>query len=484
VGPQCLGPAHRGGRPTLLGTAARARRRQGATALAATVAWALTGCGGPDGPAAADHPGIVLVTLDTFRQDHLGCAGNPLVRTPHLDRLERRGVQWPEAVTAIPLTTPSHATILTGMTPRSHGLVKNRMRLDPGVTTLAQRLQAAGWRTGAVVSSRVVLSPEFGLDRGFDTYRVIEPPRLPASGEGAQTATAAVEWLDETGGPGSFLWVHFFDAHLPYLAPDPLNDLYDPGYGGSLPVASVGVQRLLQKGPDPDPRDVRHLALRYAAEITFVDTSVGRVIRAAQERDPATRILVTADHGEGLYEHQRYFGHDLLLYETAVRVPFLLAGGPPSLRERAPERLVPDPARTTDVTPTLLGLADLEIDAAIEGRDLPAEPPRTGDDLQFVTETHPVAEKAAPIYSLRTGREKVIWPSRARQHEAYDLVTDPGERHDLYGEHRPLFRTLYEDLVLDLRNRPLGQAATVDDERGGPDAATREALESLGYVDR
>ncbi|MBZ0269885.1 sulfatase-like hydrolase/transferase, partial [bacterium] len=133
--------------------------------LAAALA-AAAGCA--RGPQAPDTEGLVLVTLDTFRADHLGCAGNPTVRTPHLDRLERRGVQWDDAVTAIPLTTPSHATLLTGRLPRSHGLVKNRMRLDASVVTLAQRLAQAGWRTGAVVSSAVVLGPEFGLDRAGD----------------------------------------------------------------------------------------------------------------------------------------------------------------------------------------------------------------------------------------------------------------------------------------------------------------------------
>jgi choline-sulfatase len=442
------------------------------------------GCRGPSRPPAADHAGLILITLDTFRHDHLGCAGNPTVRTPNLDRLERRGVQWPDAVTAIPLTTPSHATILTGLTPRRHGLVKNRMRLDPSVPTLAEQLTRAGWHTGAIVSSRIVLSPEFGLDRGFDSYSVIEPARLPASGEGAHTADAALEWLRAYGGPGSFLWVHFFDAHLPYLAPAPWNELYDPGYRGPMRNAGAGVQAALRKGPPSDPDDVRHLARRYAAEVSFVDACVGRILRDVEREHPDTRVLVVGDHGEGLYEHERYFGHDVLLYETTLRVPFLLAGGPPALRARCPDRLVPDAARTVDVTPTLLGLAGLHADPDLDGLDLTTAPPRSGDDLRFVVETHPSEEKAPARYALRTGREKVIREEGTGRREAYDLEHDPGERADLAARQLPWCRALQDDLALDLEQRPPTAAVTVDEEHGGPDPATRDALESLGYIRR
>ncbi len=442
------------------------------------LALVAAGCGSPGAP---DPAGLVLVSLDTFRADHLGCAGNPTVRTPHLDRLERNGLQWPDAVTAIPLTTPSHATILSGRTPRSHGLLRNRQRLDPAVRTVAQELSDDGWRTGAVVSSRVVLDPEFGLNRGFDTYEVVDPARRPASGQGNRTADRAIAWLEASGGPRSFLWVHFFDAHLPYLPPAPLDRLYDPDYAGSLDPTTHLIQRILRETENPDPADVRHLAARYAGEVTFLDGCVGRLARTLESIAPRTRILVTADHGEGLYEHERYFGHDILLFETSLKVPFVLAGAGP-FESRG--RLATAPARTTDVAPTLLGLAGREAPPEMEGRDLGAEPERTGDERAFVVETHPSMGKSDPLYALRTDVAKVIWSDRHRRLQAFDLTTDPGEVTDLSDDPRALYRTLKEDLLLDLRERPVGTVLTVDDERGGLDEETRAALESLGYVDR
>ncbi|HMB70992.1 MAG TPA: sulfatase [bacterium] len=430
----------------------------------------------------APDPALVLITLDTFRQDHLGCAGNPVVRTPHLDRLERRGVQWPDAVTAIPLTTPSHATILTGLSPRGHGLLKNRMRLDEAVPTLATRLAAAGYRTGAVVSSGIVLGPEFGLDRGFDSYRVVESETRPASGGGALTARASLGWLGEHGGPGSFHWVHFFDAHLPYLPPPPLGRLYAPDYAGSLDASAHAIQQDLREAERVDPADVAYLRAQYAGEITFLDASVGRILTFLELRHPATTVLVTADHGEGLYEHQRYFGHDVLLHETSVRVPLLLAG-PAAPRTRFPGRLAPGPARTVDVAPTLLGAAGIEPETRLEGADLPAEPVREGQAARAVLESHPSRGKSPDLYALRAPDAKVIWAPPGTR-EAYDLSEDPGETRDLAADDRADHAEMLRHLLYDLRENPPGAALTVDAERGGPDAETRAALESLGYVDR
>ncbi len=439
--------------------------------LAGAAALLVAGCA----PSPPPGPALVLVTLDTFRQDHLGCAGNPRVRTPHLDRIARRGTLWTEAFTPVPLTTPSHATILTGRTPRAHGVLRNRMRLSPGVPTVTRALGEAGYRTGAVVSSRVVLDPELGLNQGFAAYEVVEPAALPASGEGAQTTARAIDWLDANGGPGSFLWVHYFDAHLPYLPPDPWPRVYGaPGDGPALLHGSAV--------EDLGEAEAEALRARYAGEVSFLDLCVGRLARRLEGGAGPGVLMVTADHGEGLGAHAGYFGHDVLLYDTSLRIPLLLA---PFARGAAPPAkgsLCPELARTMDLAPTLAGLAGLAPDPESEGRDLLREPEPEGDDRVLVAETHPDPDKSAPLYALRTDVAKVIRLPRAARHESYDLAADPQERHDLGPEPPSLYRTLAEDLDLDLRNRPPGTARTVDDERGGLDETTRKALESLGYV--
>lgn len=444
--------------------------RAACAACAALAVLPAAGCGDRSAPPAAPEPSVLLITLDTFRADHLGCAGNATVRTPHLDRLARSSVQWTGAVSPIPLTTPSHASILSGLTPRSHGLLRNRMVLREDVRTVAEILRDARLRTGAVVSSPVVLGPELGLSVGFDQYDVVEPVVRPATGEGARTTAAATEWLARHGGPGSFLWVHYFDAHLPYLPPEPFDRLYDPDYDGPYARPAEPVQEIFREG-DVDPRDVRHLAALYAGEVTFVDGCVGDLLRAPEAAGAV--VLLTADHGEGLWEHERYFGHDLLLYETAVRVPLIL-------RAAGAAGISREPARTVDVAPTLLRLCGLE-PTGMEGRDLRNDPPPAGDALQFTLETHPFRSKGESVFALRTETRKVIWIQRARRHEYFDLRADPAERNDL-GEGAPrLYHVLAEDLELGMRRRPRDLPGPPDDG-AGMDDATREALRSLGYV--
>ncbi len=436
-----------------------------------------------EGDRESSSPALLLVTLDTFRADYLGSAGHPRIRTPWLDRLARRGIHWTEAVSAIPLTTPSHATILSGRSPRSHGLLKNRMRLPDAVRTLPQHLGEAGYRTGAVVSSRLVLGPEFGLDRGFDAYEIVDPEGRPASGEGAFATAAARAWMARAGGSHSFLWVHYFDAHLPYLPPKPWDRLYlaDPDAVGR--ARAHDLQASMRDEGDIDRELVAAQTALYASEVSFLDHCVGELVKQAAPAATPTTFLVTADHGEGLYEHDRYFGHDILLYETSLRVPLIVSsvGGDPTSRAVG-GKLVREPARTVDIAPTFAGLAGVS-GASFEGRDLLRDPPPTGDALQFVAETHPSRDKATPTYALRTMSHKVVWEPRARRRELYDLALDPGERNDLSDDPPRHLEVLAEDLERDRRVRPVGTPRTIDEMGGGVTEDVREALRSLGYAD-
>ena len=187
---------------------------------------------------------------------------------------------------------------------------------------------------------------------------------------------------------------------------------------------------------------------------------------------------MTADHGETLYEHERYFGHDMQLYDTALRIPLVISGG------GVPGgRVVREQARTRDVAPTVLGLVGLLPGGEMVGRDLFREPPPRGDAADFIAETHPAPKKAPPLYALRTEARKVVWQPRRRRWEHYDLEKDPRELVNLLDRDDPTLRIMGEDLELDLRNRPVGETQTIDDERGGPDEATQNALRSLGYID-
>src|SRR5262249_49431400 len=223
------------------------------------------------------------MTLDTVRADRLGAYGYPGAEPPALDRLAREGLRFDQAVSAAPLTLPSHATLFSGLTPPHHGLRNNGAgRFPDDRATLATLLSARGYATGAFVGS-FVLDHRFGLARGFDVYddEIDRDPNAPGSWEaersGSQVADRALAWLEKAaGGPDGrpfCAWVHFYDAHAPYAPPEP--------YSG------------------------RHRDAPYDGEVAFVDAQVARLLEYLDRRGLAgsTVVVAAADHGEALGEH-------------------------------------------------------------------------------------------------------------------------------------------------------------------------------------
>ncbi|MEO8217881.1 MAG: sulfatase, partial [Acidobacteriota bacterium] len=243
---------------------------------------------------------VVLITLDTMRADHIGAYGAASPATPNLDALARSGVRFDQAMSAVPLTLPSHATILSGLLPLHHGLRNNGAGSFPGDRdTLAAMFSRGGYRTGAFVGS-FVLDHRFGLERGFEVYDD-QIPRQPDTDhvmgvEAERPADAVVDralsWLDGQDVRPFFVWIHLYDAHAPYAAPEPFRSRYsDTPYDG---------------------------------EVAWVDSQVGRVFADLQKRGWTNRtiVVVVGDHGESLGEHGE-LTHGLLLYQPTLRVPMI-----------------------------------------------------------------------------------------------------------------------------------------------------------------
>ena len=199
------------------------------------VAWLSTGaaCVPKAPPAPQPARNLVLVTIDTLRADRLGTYGNATVATPNMDRLAREGAVALHASVQVPLTRPSHVSLLSGLYPAEHGIRDNvSPPLRPGVPVLAEILQQRGFRTGAFVSS-IVLSKQSGLGRGFDTYS----DRFEIGDDDARflntiqkrgdtTVAEAAAWLRQTGSERRFAWVHLYDPHDPYEPPEPYATRY------------------------------------------------------------------------------------------------------------------------------------------------------------------------------------------------------------------------------------------------------------------
>lgn len=385
-------------------------------------------------------PNVLLVTVDTLRPDALRWAGgkNP---TPAFDALAASGFRFPAAVSPAPLTLPVHSSLMTGLLPRRHGVRDNGRVLSGRIPTLAERLSAGGWSTGAVVSG-YPLKALFGLARGFAEYDDILLAGKTKVGEriAPETTAVALRFLKQhaASSPGKpfFLWVHYFDAHDPYDPP----------------------ARLVRPGP-------RGL---YDGEVAFVDEAL------ADLRNGLTKLalgptltVLTADHGESLGEHGEAT-HGFFTYDSTLLVPlvFDFPGRIRSGESYAPARLV-------DVLPTLLDFLGLP---PIPGDGVSLRPMLQGKRQEippaYVESQLPwLAYGWAPLAGLRTSSRKVIVAPRP---EFYDVSSDPREEKNLWetrsGEARPLLGEL----------RKLESVPPAASARAGGESAAK--LRSLGYL--
>jgi choline-sulfatase len=392
---------------------------------------------------------VLLITIDTLRADHVGCYGYRCARTPNMDRLASEGVLFEQVGAQVPVTLPSHATILTGLTPATHGVHNNStFSLSDTVQTLAEMLGRRGYQTGAVLGA-YVLAGQFGLRQGFSSYDD-EFSEVDGVASGAsfaerpasEVARRGVEWLRGHTGEPFFLWLHFFDPHRPYDPPGRYAKVF-----GECP---------------------------YDGEVAYVDEEIGRVLAhlAAEELDATTLVVVTSDHGEGLGEHDEE-SHSHFLYESTMRVPFII---------RCPGTLpagvrVAGVVRTVDIAPTVLGFLGLPSPEWMEGRDVSvtAGGERSGDMVSMGETLVPLYDFGfSPLVSVRTDRWKYVASPRA---ELYDLIDDPAETLNVVGAHPAVAESL-SVLAGRYADRMLG---------GGTDGVMlseeqRDRLAALGYL--
>ena len=320
------------GRFALLGAAL-------AVALLVAVLWARSK--GPAAPAHGDPPlSLLLVTIDTLRADHLGCYGDGDASTPAIDRLAAEGVLFEQASTCVPVTLPSHASILTGTYPVFHGVRNNgAYRLDDAALTLAEILRGRGWRTGAVIAAYPLLA-QFGLAQGFDTYDDALPPERERQigyreKSAEEVSRAGLDFLAKDAEPPFYLWLHYFDPHIPYAPPEP--------FAG------------------------RFRGKPYDGEIAFVDEQIGRVLERIRRPDLASRTLVVlmSDHGEGLGDHGE-LQHGVFLYRSTLQVALMVK----QPGNRGAGKRVAAPVALSDLMPTLARAGGATPPAGLDGRDL------------------------------------------------------------------------------------------------------------------
>ena len=412
---------------------------------------AVLGCSSPPSEFPADAAprgerfNVLLISLDTTRADRIGAYGQTEGATPHIDALAAEGTLFEQCVSPVPITLPSHASVMTAVDPFVHGVRYNGFPLDGRLPTLAERLRDAGYATAAEVGG-YVLNREYGLHRGFEAYRGVDPPRLerPAN----EVVDAAIERLRGAGEADRpfFLFVHLFDPHEPYAAPAP--------WAGRFSSA-------------------------YLDEIAWTDAQLGRLIEALEATGARERTLVAliGDHGESLGEHGEDT-HSFFVYDATIAVPLILSAPgriPAALRVRPQARLI-------DLAPTILAFVGVEPLNGVQGLDL--RPALDDPPLELVLPAY--SETFYPRYSfgysplraLRTGGWKYV---HAPGPELYRLEDDPGEQRNLAADEPERTERMRAALRRWIEQAP-GRDAAAAAAPQEIDAEQLERLQSLGYI--
>jgi arylsulfatase A-like enzyme len=366
-------------------------------------------------------PNVVLITIDTLRADHLGCYGYKQSTSPNLDRFAKEGVLFQNAYSAVPITLPSHATMLTGLYPERHGIRDNAYFPLPKSEMVPQTLKKQGYSTYAVVSA-APLASGFGLNRGFDIYHDEFPG---AERKADETTNIAIKQIQDAKAP-YFLWVHYFDPHSEYEPP----------------------QAYRNKFPNTP----------YDGEIAFVDDQISKLLQVVGAN---ASVIITADHGESLGEHEEST-HAVFVYNATLHVPLIVRapGLKPAIRK--------DPVSLVDIAPTILKLARANTTPSIDGVSLLENP----KERTLLAESLYAQRNFgyAPLYACIRQEKKFI---QAPQAEIYDLVIDPHELKNLIKQSKAtecqqIIRNFFKDPT------PKNETQLPEEEQ--------EKLRSLGYV--
>ncbi len=382
------------------------------------------------------NPNILLITIDTIRPDHLSCYGGKN-KTPNLDEIAKNGILFENAFSQVPLTFPSHTSILSGMFPSKHGIHNNGLEIFAQPESLiTHELKKHGYQTGAVVSS-FVLDRKFGLNSDFDIYddQMERQPGVSSNFEverpGNEVTASGIQILQNFNEKPWFLWLHYYDPHTPYAPPEPYKN--------------------------------------YAGEVQFVDSQIGEILNWLRNNNKDQNLITTiiGDHGESLGEHKEAT-HGFFTYNSTLKIPFLITfpGAPKNKRVKLA-------TATVDVVPTLFALSGIADSTARHGENLLTllDSTERTKDIYFESR-YPELLGWNGLQGLIRNNWKLISTTRS---ELYDWRSDPNENQNKFSQEQSITTKLKDELSKSYTDTNPSNAK-------GPDAETLEKLKSLGYI--
>jgi arylsulfatase A-like enzyme len=459
-----------------------------------------------------DLPNIILITIDTLRADHLHCYGYQRIQTTEIDRIAEEGVLFENAISHIGSTGPSHSSILTSQYPRSHMVLRNGYPLSTELVLLPEILKDHGYLTAAFVSS-AALAKRMGFDQGFDffvetyddglltlvdqtrklmlselvfstsIYQIFERilPKLPAQTDAASVNSFLLPWLREHRNNSFFLWLHYYDPHEPFTPPPPYDTMYwEKNREVTKLQYSTQFMDIFRNQHNLTPDEIERVISLYDGEVTFVDCAIGEVMRELEAlgiRDNSF-LIVTADHGEQLYEHHRAIGHFLFLYEPIVHVPLIFSYPgvlPAGMRM---ESLV----QSIDIAPTILEAIHVPVHKNFEGVSLYGMMKSRWDqgNRRFTFSEVFSLDTEYDTKVIRSNKWKLFdYHNEKKNPELFRIDIDRKECNNVY-EDNETYRMLNSEL--EMWNRRFPQVNAVTFPPPVIDKEIQQRLNSLGYI--
>ncbi|HPQ14264.1 MAG TPA: sulfatase [Bryobacteraceae bacterium] len=460
----------------------------------------------------SSQPNVVIMVMDTVRADHLSLHGYSRRTTPNLEALARDSVVYKNAIAPSDMTLSSHGSLFTGLYAGWHGAhcsppeASYGRPLSPNVTTLAGILAANGYSTTGV-SANVYLRENFGLQRGFQRFRIPRPvpvlspeswyllrrgmrrtlthfvdtaqfDRLFARAEDVnQSAFELMNGQVLARGP-FFLFLNYMDAHFPYVPPAPFDTRF-PGKIRSLTQDELTeVQEAVVSGHPMSAEEHAHFISQYDGGIAYVDAHIGQVIQWLKRRGVYnnTMIVVVSDHGEQFGEKNLVL-HGNSIYQALLHVPMVIKF--PGNKRTG---VVDEPVSLIDVAPTILSALELPVPENMQGIDLLTSDP--ANRKQLFSESFPCPALHRSDCPQEGCRAQAVfsWPlkyasSSSGRRELFDLAKDSREDHNILGKEPQVAKELSLELSRWLKTVPVKAG-----QQSGIEAETLQQLKSLGYV--
>ncbi len=386
-----------------------------------------------------ERPNIILITIDALRPDHMSCYGYKKNTTPYIDTIAKQGVMFKQALTVAPWTYPVMFSLFSSFYPSVYGMTPSLRQLN-NIVLFGQALKHKGYYKTAVCGHHA-LSTMKQFTQFFDKFISIEPTKesLWTDNNAQKVTQLAVKCLNQQGVKRNFfLWIHYMDPHGPYNPPPAYKKRWNretlTKKFKKMPISKSkwiglnGVPEYIAESMDIQSMDINEYIALYDGEIGFVDSQIGVLIEELEKRNMGknTVIIITADHGESLGEHD-FFGHEFLLYDNLLKIPLIIKYPEKFASNKIIERQV----KIIDIMPTIFDILRIKKNGLLDGESfLPLiyEKNKTISPYAYSLYMNNDIEK----YAVRTQEWKLIYNHNEEKYELYNLQKDPREITNLF----------------------------------------------------